>query len=138
MPRRSKARLSKEDLEALHEDLYSLFTSISKDNLMKFMREFLTTEEQVMISKRFMLYKLLFQEVDLFEIQQGLGISRETTRIYAQSKNHRSDFFKQVIFKSIKNTDREKIKQKISEAIKPLEYALNAKTNMKARAKLLP
>lgn len=101
------------------------------------MQEFLTEEEQIMISKRFALYKLLYIGLDLFEIQQNLAISRETTRIYSQIKDGKTEFFKRIIQKSIKKTQNKTRMENITKVLKPLEYALDAKSNMKARSKLL-
>lgn len=102
------------------------------------MDEFLTEEEKVMLSKRFAIYKMLYGNISLSEIQQMLGISHETTRIYNSLKDSKSQHFKKAFEKSIRRDKLNKLASKIEEKLKPLEYALNAKTNMKARSKLLP
>lgn len=136
MPRRSITPIADQELDGMLEDFYELFTTLSKTDLKQFMKEFLTSEEQVMVSKRFALYKLLFQEMDPVDVQQALGMSKETVRVYSHMKFHRSDLFKSVIEKQISKTKTKQTLAKIGKALKPLENALNAKSDMRARSDL--
>ena len=138
MPRKSRAILSDKELVDIKKQISSLLGNLDATDSEMFLEELLTEEEKIMLGKRISLYTLLYQGASVSDAQQTLGISYETARTYNIIKDHKSGFFKKAFSKEIEKRNIKKTVAKIEEKLKPLEYALNAKTNMKARAKLLP
>lgn len=138
MSRASKAELTKDELDNLFADFTGLLSSFSHPkSIQQFLEEFLTKEEKIMLSKRLALYEMLYRELPLRDIQQTLGMSDESVRVYNDKKYEKSDWFREKIGAFGKKKGRAKLFENIAKKLKPLEYALNSKTNMKARAKLL-
>ena len=97
MPRRSKVELSPEIIAELEEQFYNFLHSLSPEETNKFFKEFLTTEEKMMMYKRLALYWSLFEGYSLASIQRMLGITHDTTRIYNKRKNEMSADFKNLL-----------------------------------------
>src|SRR5437868_15324203 len=108
MPRVSKAQISKDQLDELFIDLSRLLGSFKHEKgLGEFLQELLTKEEKVMLSKRIAMYSMLYSQVPLFTIQQTLGMSAESMRIYNHKKYLKSEKFK-LILKSLGDTKKRK------------------------------
>lgn len=134
MPRRSIAVLSQSEIRNLKINFSNFLSHLSPAQLQEFFEEFLTEEEQIMLSKRLMLYKMLYSSQDLVHIQQALGISRETTRLYNQIKNTKSKRFKNEISKL--NNSKRDTKNEGNALSDFLDTAIDSRSSAKARAKL--
>ncbi len=137
MGRISKRIIDKGLREELEEQLSFIISSLTeKDEINLFLNEFLTKEEKIMLGKRLLLYMLLDRGLTNTQINSILGISYETTRWYKQTFENKPEIFKKHIKKLVNREERREFWEKIEKILKPIELALNAKTNMKARAKL--
>lgn len=111
-----------------------MLSSLGKEDLFGFLEEFLTEEELVMLSKRLQLYNLLYQNMPPKDVQQILGVSRETTRFYNYRKDEKSAEFKSAVLK-IKLASK-KNPEETSKLANFMELAIKSRSNSKARAKL--
>lgn len=103
MPRSSKALLSTETIIELESQFYNFLDSLSSDERKKFFAEFLTNEEKMMMYKRLALYWCLLEGYSLAKIQQMIGVTHDTTRVYNKKKNTLSDEFKSLVQRIAKN-----------------------------------
>lgn len=138
MPRASKRKLNKEINLELTENFSYLISSLqNQKEIEQFFKDFLTKEENLMLAKRLMLHLLLDNKYKSLEIQSILGISKETIRVHKANWEKGGETYKKIINKIV---NRRKVKfflQAIEKKLRPLELALQSKTNMKARAKFL-
>lgn len=138
MPRVSKRPLNKEINIELKGNFSSLISSLQNPReIEKFLNDFLTKEENLMLAKRLMLHLLLDNKYKSLEIQSILGVSKETVRVHKSSWEKSGETYRKIINKI---ANRRKVKlflQAIEKKLRPLELVLQAKTNMKARAKFL-
>ncbi len=115
MPRSSRASLSEETIKELEDQFYTFIDSLSSDERRKFFGEFLTVEEKMMMYKRLALYWCLLEGYSLAKIQQMIGVTHDTTRVYNKKKNTLSSEFKELVQRIAKN-------EAIEEAsVKPVE-----------------
>ncbi len=135
MPRLSRKQLDKTIIKELKENFSSLISSLNNPNhIEQFFNDFLTNEEKGMLMKRLMLHVMLENGYKNYQIESMLGISRETVRTHKNIWEKGGAEYKYVVGKIAK---KEKVKQflrKVEKVLKPLDLALRAKTNMKARA----
>lgn len=115
MPRRSKVELSPETIAELEEQFYNFLHSLSPEETNKFFKEFLTTEEKMMMYKRLALYWSLFEGYSLASIQRMLGITHDTTRIYNKRKNEMSAEFKSLLHRIGRDGNGEPMKEDVIE-----------------------
>lgn len=97
MPRSSRASLSDETIQELEDQFYDFLNSLTSDERRKFFSEFLTNEEKMMMYKRLALYWCLLEGYSLAKIQQMIGVTHDTTRVYNKKKNMLSDEFKSLL-----------------------------------------
>ena len=136
MSRVSKKPISKELENELEEQLSFIISSLSdKNQINTFLTEFLTVEEKKMLGKRLVLYMLLYREFSNSDINNFLSMSYETIRWYKEIYQNKSEVFKKTVNKLIDRAKRKEFWQKIDRALEPLDLALRAKTDMKARAR---
>ena len=88
-----------------------------------------------MLAKRLQIYSLLYRDTPQKEVQQELGVSRETIRIYNYNKNEKSNKFKSIISKT-KTVSNNKTKEE-GKLANFVDLAIKSRSNLKARAKLL-
>ena len=117
MPRSSKALLSDETLHELESQFYSFIDSLSSDERKKFFAEFLTNEEKMMMYKRLALYWCLLEGYSLAKIQQMIGVTHDTTRVYNKKKNILSEEFKSLVRRIAKSDVIDQSTQKQPEPI---------------------
>lgn len=115
MPRSSTSSISPEVLQELETQFYQFLDSLSFDEKKKFFSEFLTNEEKMMMYKRLALYWCLLEGYPLAKIQQMIGVTHDTTRVYNKKKNQLTQEFRELIGR-IKG-DEEEIKETPSESI---------------------
>lgn len=138
MTRISRRHTDKELLKESEEQLTSIIYSLTnKQEINGFLDEFLTKEEKVMLGKRLILYMLLYKGFTSSQIHDALSMSYETIRWYRHIYEMKPALFKQNIEKLIRREKAKELWSKIERALKPLSLALEAKSNMRARSKLL-
>lgn len=137
MGRVSKKPLNKDIEKEIEEHLSFIISSLTKkDEIEGFLKEFLTKEEKTMLGKRIVLYMLLYRGISSLHIHNTLSMSHETIHWYRQIYENKSDIFKKTIHKLIGREKTKELWRKIEKILEPVSLALEAKTNMKARAKL--
>lgn len=137
MPRVSRSRLHDQRLKEIEDHFSYLISSLNNSNDIKdFFGEFFTKEEKVMLAKRLVLYMMLKKDYSPSIIQSALHISYETVRSHTNQMEKKDQKFHAVIEKLVAREKTKEFFQKINTLLKPIDLALRAKTNMKARAKL--
>lgn len=136
MPRASKRTIKRDvDLE-LRENFSALISSLSyKNDIAKFFQDFLTPEENTMLTKRLMLHIMLENGYKTSDIKSFLNISKETVRVHKNIWSRGSSVYKKIIGKLAKKERTRLFLERLEKVFKPLELALKSKTDMKARAK---
>ena len=104
MPRSSTSSLSQETISELESQFFNFLDSLNSDEKKKFFNEFLTNEEKMMMYKRLALYWCLLEGYPLAKIQQMIGVTHDTTRVYNKKKNMLSDEFKSLMKRISINT----------------------------------
>lgn len=137
MGRVSKRKINKDLERDLEEQLSFIVISLTnKEEVNIFLDEFLTGEEKLMLGKRLILYMLLYKGLTNTQINNALSISHETTRWYREIFEKKPETFKKTLERLIKREKSQELWKKIENILEPFTLALNAKTNMKARARL--
>jgi len=137
MPRASRAKLHPKKIEEIEEYFSFLIASLnSSGEIENFLDGFLTKEEKVMLSKRLVLLMMLQRGYPSSIIQSVLHLSHESIRIYANMLPTRNKLFKETIERLIKRGKTQEFWQKVDKILTPLDLALRAGTDVKARAKI--
>ncbi|PIP74428.1 MAG: hypothetical protein COX78_02230 [Candidatus Levybacteria bacterium CG_4_10_14_0_2_um_filter_35_8] len=136
MPRVSKRPIGKKVGEDLKESFASLISSLQTSNeIEQFFKDFLTNEESTMLAKRLMIYLMLENKHTASDIELVLSMSRESIRFHQKAWENGGEVYKKVIAKIAKRQKTREFLKKVEKLLKPIDLALSAKTNMKARAK---
>lgn len=136
MGRVSKQLINRELMEDLEEQLSFIIISFkAKEETRAFLNEFLTKEEKMMLGKRLTLYMMLYKGMTSKQIHDSLSMSYETIRWYKQVYENKPDVFRKEIEKLISREKSKELWNKIERILKPIELAMNARNDMKARAK---
>ena len=137
MGRVSKKFINQKFQLELEDQLSFIIQSLtSKTEISSFLNEFLTDEEKIMLGKRLVLYMMLYKNFTSSQIHTALSMSHETIRWYKEIFGNKSEVFRNTIERLIKREKSKEFWQKIDKILEPFALALEAKTNMKARAKL--
>ena len=137
MPRASKFSLKQKQFQEMNSHLLYLISSLSnKNEIGNFLESFLTKEEQIMLTKRLVLFMMLRKQYAPSVIRNVLHVSYETIRIYQNQLLARNSVFQKILEKLLRRQETIKLFGRINNLIKPLDLALRSKRNMKARAKL--
>lgn len=137
MGRVSRKVISKDLKEELEEQLSFLISSLnSKEEVNTFFEEFLTEEEKTMLGKRLILYVLLYKGLTATQIHNLLSMSYETIRWYREIFDNKSLSFKKYLEKLIKREKSKEFWNKVEKILEPFALAMEAKSSMRARAKL--
>lgn len=137
MGRVSKRTINKDLENELGEQLsFIIYSLTDKEEINVFLNEFLTREEKLMLGKRLVLYMLLYKGLTNTQINSVLSISHETTRLYRELFGKKPEVFKKTVDRLIKREKTQELWKKIEKIFEPLALALEAKTNMRSRAKL--
>lgn len=126
-------RLKREIDEQLSFTISSL---VNEDEVGTFLNEFLTKEEKIMFGKRLVLYMLLHKGFSNTQVTSLLSMSHETVRWYRELSGNKSETFIKIIERLLKRERTKELWKKIEKIFEPFTFALEAKNNMKARAKL--
>ena len=136
MGRVSKQIINKELIEDLEEQLSFIIVSFKTDQeTSSFLNEFLTKEEKMMLGKRLALYMMLYKGMTSKQIHDSLSMSFETIRWYKQVYENKPDTFKKEIEKLINREKSKELWKKIEKILKPIDLAMKARNDMRARAK---
>lgn len=136
MPRVSKSRLQEEKLQEITDHFSYLISSLNNSQeIENFLNNFLTPEEKIMLAKRLVLLMMIKKGYSPSVIQSALHISYESVRTYANLLPHKNDLFQKTLDRLIKREKAQEFWRKIDKLLKPIDLFLQAKTNMKARAK---
>lgn len=136
MPRVSRSKLSDKELQKLHSYLYNLIASLKNEKEIEgFLDGFLTSEEKVMLTKRLIIFLMLKMNYNISVIQSALHISYETIRTYKNQFPSKNPEFHRILDKLARKETVKQLFRKIDKFLKPLDLALRAKTDMKARAR---
>ena len=136
MGRVSKHIINKELIEDLEEQLSFIIVSFKTDQeTSSFLNEFLTKEEKMMLGKRLALYMMLYKGMTSKQIHDSLSMSFETIRWYKQVYENKPDTFKKEIEKLINREKSKELWKKIEKILKPIDLAMKARNDMRARAK---
>lgn len=137
MGRVSKRGVNKDLIEEVEEQLSFLISSLTNTGEINlFLSEFLTREEKLMLGKRLVLYMMLYKGMTDSQIQSALSMSRETIHWYRQVYENKTELFKKNINKLIAREKNKELWEKIDKILEPVYLAMQAKSNMKARARL--
>lgn len=137
MPRASQNTLPKETLKEIQDHFFELISSLTNElQISEFLQDFLTKEEKLMLSKRLMLYMMLKRNLHHTTIQQTLQISYETVRTHAQQFADKNNVFQEILEKLSAKEKTKELWSKLEKALKPLDLMMQARNDMKARAKL--
>ena len=126
MPRSSKAQLTEDSLQELSSQFFEFINTLSSDQRTSFFKEFLTEEEQLMMFKRLAMYWCLLEGYPLVKIQQLIGVTHDTTRLYNKKKYLLSDEFKNLVGKIGKGENAPIIEVETKEDVKE---AIDASSN---------
>lgn len=137
MPRVSKRQLDKQTETEIQECYSYLVSSLrNSEEIENFLQGFLTREEKLMLSKRVMLLMMIKMAYTTETIIQALNVSYETVRIYSTHLSMSNKLFHTTIQRLIKRVETREFLDKMAKVLKPLDLALRAKTDMRARAKI--
>lgn len=137
MGRVSKSRLREKTLEEIAQHFFYLISSLTNSQEVEnFLDGFFTKEEKIMLTKRLVLLMMIKRNYSPSTIQSTLRVSYETVRSYTNQLPLKNSLFHKTIDRLIGREKAQEFWKKIDQILKPLELALNAKTDMKARAKL--
>ncbi len=138
MPRVSRSRLNQEKLHDFNEHFSHLIAFLTKtDDIEQFFEQFLTHEEKIMLAKRLVLFMMLKQNYSPEIIKAALQVSYETVRTYRNMLESKSPQFHKMIEILLKREKTKLFFEKLTDFLHPLELALNAKSDIRSRAKLL-
>jgi len=136
MPRISRYKLGKEELQSIQNHFSYLISSFTNSQeIENFFDGFLTPEEKLMLSKRLVLFMMIKRGYPPSVIQPSLHISYESVRTYTNLFSHKNELFQKTLDRLIKRDKTQEFWKKIDKVLKPVDLFLRAKTDMKARAK---
>ena len=138
MTRVSRHKLHHDTSAGITDHFLYLITSLTNQKESEnFFESFLTKEEKIMLAKRLVLFMMLKKDYPPNVIQSALHVSYETVRTYSLQFTNKNSLFQQTIERILQRERTRKFWQKIEKSLNPLELFLQAKSNMRARRKLL-
>lgn len=138
MTRVSRSILPKDKIEEISQHFLYLISSLTDSGeIGNFINEFYTKEEKLMLSKRLILFMMLQRKYPPHVIQSTLHISYETVRTYTSHFENKNELFKKTISRLIRREESKEFWKKIDALLKPLELAMRAQNNMKARSQFI-
>lgn len=138
MPRVSKRKIVQKEIapELENNFIYLISFLSSPQQISNFFKEFLTDEEQLMLSKRIMLHLMLEEKYPQVDISRALGMSRETVRIHNAARLKAGVKYKQVMDKLRSRRKMKDIWKQLEKKLRPFELIIESRNNMRSRAKL--
>lgn len=136
MPRASRRTIRKEiDLELKDNFAFLISSLSSRNDIEQFFQDFLTREENTMLTKRLMLHLMLENGYRTSDIQAFLSISKETVRVHKNVWEKGGATYRKVIEKIAKQEKTKQFFKKLENLFKPIDLAMRSRSDMKARAK---
>jgi len=136
MPRVSKSLLKNKQVKEISSHLLYLISSLNNENeINSFLESFLTKEENLMLSKRLVLFMMLKKEYPSSAIKNVLHLSHETIRIHQNQLNSKNKIFEKMLKKLLQRQKTRELFEKINKFLKPINLAIKSKNDMRARAK---
>jgi uncharacterized protein YerC len=137
MSRLSRKKVHIDVQKELEEQLASIIASLyDQKEIGIFLNEFFTQEEKIMLGKRLVLYMLLAKGIYSEDIHATLGVTYDTIRLYKLQLATKPEPFRKSINKLVQKKKTKELWKKIDKILTPLELAIQARSNMKARAKI--
>lgn len=137
MPRVSKKILRREIEEEIRYNFASLVSTLSSSkDIEKFFEDFLTKEENKMLTKRLMLHIMLENGHRQSDIGSFLGMSRETIRVHKNLSERGGSVYKNIIGKIARREKTKQFFKTLEKKLKPVELVFKSRNDMRARAKL--
>lgn len=137
MGRVSKSKLHEQQLREITDHFSYLISSLhASSEIENFFSDFLTKEEKVMLAKRLVLFMMIKRGYSPSAIQSALHMSYETVRNYTNQLSYKNQQFQKTIERLMKREKTKEFWKRVEKLLKPLDLAMKARTDMKARAKL--
>ena len=138
MPRASRIPVNENLRLELQDNFAFLISSLSSSrDIQQFFETFLTNEEKTMLTKRLMLHLLLENKYSPPEISLLIGLTRGTVHIHRRLWLTGGARYRTIIAEIAKRKKTKLFWKKVESTLRPVGYFLRAKSNMKARSKLL-
>jgi uncharacterized protein YerC len=136
MPRASRKPISKSLDKEIKNTFAFLISSLNKSpQINPFFNEFLTHEEQIMLSKRIVIHLLLEKGYENNQIQASLGVNKDTVRIHRLVWQNASPEYKTILKTLVRRDNIKDFLNKLDSFLKPLDLAIKSRNDMRARAK---
>ena len=136
MPRASRKPVSKDVDKEIKENFSSLISSLNgSSQIQEFFNDFLTKEEQTMLSKRIMLHLMLERGYKSSQIQAFLGINKDTIRIHKAVWERGGGVYKGVLRNIANKAGTREFWERLERFLRPLDLAFKSRNDMRARAK---
>lgn len=137
MTRISKKKLDQKKLDEIKEQFSHLMSSlVDRAEVGNFFEEFLTSEEKIMLTKRLVLLMLIKKGLPYFPIKNALNVSYETIRTHKNLLKYKNVKFHRSVEKLMINEKTDSFFKNLESLMKPITLTIQARNNMKARAKL--
>ena len=136
MSRASRKPVSGKVDKEIKENFSSLISSLNNSTqIQQFFSDFLTEEEQTMLSKRIMLHLMLERGYKSSQIQAFLGINKDTVRIHKTIWERGSNVYKNVLRVIAKKAEAREFWEKLEKFFTPIELFAKSRHDMRERAK---
>lgn len=136
MPRASRIPIDKKLDKEIKNTFAFLISSLNKNTqITNFFNEFLTHEEQIMLTKRIVLHLLLEKGYKNTQIQSFLNVNKDTVRMHRLIWEKSSPEYRAILKTLNKKGDKNDLWNKLDNYLKPLNLAMKSRNDMRARAK---
>jgi uncharacterized protein YerC len=133
MPRASRRPVSKNIDHDLKENFSSLISILkTPKEIQLFFNDFLTHEEQVMLTKRLMLHLMIERGYRSSQIQKVLGITKDTIRVHRLVEKSGNSLYKKVLKKIDRKAERNMLWKKLEKSLPSAGFFVN-RNNIKPR-----
>lgn len=137
MPRASRKPINGKLDQELRENFSTLISSLkTSQEIQQFFNDFITHEEQVMLSKRLMLHLMLAKGYSGSQIQAVLGINKDTIRVHKLLWEHGGAVYREIIGKISKKQEAKLFWEKLEKIFHAGDLLIKSRSNMRARAKI--
>ena len=135
MPRASRRPIKKELRSELAQNFASLISSLSgSSQIESFFGDFLTKEENLMLTKRLMLHIMLESNYKSVDIQRIVSVSKETVRVHSDRWGRGGKVYRKTISAIARKKKTRDFLARLEKTLKPFDLFLEAKSNMRSRA----
>jgi uncharacterized protein YerC len=129
MPRASHRPVNKNLDQDLKENFSSLIATLNTPSeIRQFFNDFLTSEEQTMLTKRLMLHLMIERGYRSSQIQKVLGITKETIRVHRRLEAKGNVLYKRVLRKIDKKAEQKMLWKKLEKTLRPAGFLLTKRS----------